>query len=109
MAKVGRKFVFHGAFASKAAAREKEHEVGGFVRPATVRGHRRFMVLTRREHHSSTPDRHRRHHRPGNPHHAGWRHAWWLLAGLAVFALYYGGIFYRPLPAVSLDPTTGPR
>jgi hypothetical protein len=46
MSKAGRKVVFHGAFGSKKAAKAKEHEVGGFVRPITVRGSRRWVVMT---------------------------------------------------------------
>ncbi len=108
MAKVGRRFVFHGSFSSKADARAKEHDVGGFIRPTMIRGHRRFMVLTRKGHHSSNPGRHR--HSPGNPHHKGWRHAWLLLAGVAALAIYLGGgALFRPSPAVQLDPTAGPR
>lgn len=48
MAKRGRKVTFHGAFKSKAAAVAKERRVGGFIRPVTVRGQRRYVVMTRR-------------------------------------------------------------
>jgi hypothetical protein len=48
MAKRGRKVTFHGAFKSKEKAVAKERSVGGFIRPITVRGHRRFVVMTRR-------------------------------------------------------------
>lgn len=48
MAKRGRKVTFHGAFKSKDKARAKERRVGGFIREITVRGSRRFVVMTRR-------------------------------------------------------------
>ena len=48
MAKRGRRFSFHGAFGTKAAARKKERAVGGFVRRAKIRGQTRYLVLTRR-------------------------------------------------------------
>jgi hypothetical protein len=48
MAKRGRKVTFHGAFKSKAKAQAKERQVGGFIRPVTVRGSRRYVVMTRR-------------------------------------------------------------
>lgn len=47
MAGRGRKFTFHGAYGSKAAAVREERAVGGFIRPTMIRGHRRYMVLTR--------------------------------------------------------------
>jgi hypothetical protein len=48
MAKTGRKVKFHGAFKSKEKARAKERQVGGFIKAITVRGSRRFVVMTRR-------------------------------------------------------------
>lgn len=48
MAKRGRRFTFHGAFATKAKARQKERRVkGAFIRRVTIRGDTRFVVLTR--------------------------------------------------------------
>jgi hypothetical protein len=44
--KVGKKVVFHGAFKSKADAEKKERQVGGFIRPSTMRGSRRFVVMS---------------------------------------------------------------
>src|SRR5262245_56307187 len=44
----GRRFKFHGAFGSKAAAVRKERRVKhAFIRPTNIKGHRRYMVLTR--------------------------------------------------------------
>lgn len=43
---VGRRFLFHGAFGTKAAARRKERQVGGFIRKSTIGGRPRYMVLT---------------------------------------------------------------
>jgi len=48
MAKKGRKFTFHGAFGTKAAARAKERKVKGFIKSALIRGKRRWLVLTSR-------------------------------------------------------------
>lgn len=42
----GRRFTFHGAFSSKEKAVAKERAVGGFIRTRTIRGHRRYVVLT---------------------------------------------------------------
>lgn len=44
--KAGRKVVFHRAFGSKAAAKQKERRVGGFVRRVKVRGQVRYVVMT---------------------------------------------------------------
>ncbi len=49
MAGRGRKVTFHGAFASKKKAQAKKHRVGGFLRRVTVRGSRRWVVMTRRK------------------------------------------------------------
>lgn len=46
MAKIGRRFTFHGAFASKTDAVQKERAVGGFIQPRTIRGQRRYVVMT---------------------------------------------------------------
>jgi hypothetical protein len=48
MAKKGRKVTFHGAFTSKEKAVAKEQRVGGFIKQITVRGSRRYVVMTRR-------------------------------------------------------------
>lgn len=50
MAKRGQRVVFHGAFSSKSRAVAKERKLGkgAYVRPTTIKGHRRYMVLTRR-------------------------------------------------------------
>jgi len=45
MAGRGRRVTFHGAFASKAAAKRKERRVHGYIRTASIRGHRRYLVL----------------------------------------------------------------
>lgn len=42
----GRRFTFHGAFGTKAAARKKERAVGGFIQPRVIRGRKRFIVMT---------------------------------------------------------------
>jgi hypothetical protein len=55
--KIGKKFAFHGAFGSKAAAVEKEREVGGFIRKMTIRGDTRYVVLTRKDNPSRDVDR----------------------------------------------------
>lgn len=48
MAGKGKKFDFHGSFADKSAAVEKEREVGGFIRERRVKGKLRYMVMTER-------------------------------------------------------------
>jgi len=49
MAKRGRKVTFHGAFSSKAKAKRKEHiSVGAYIRRVKIKGHVRWLVLTRR-------------------------------------------------------------
>ena len=46
--KRGRAVTFHGAYSTKADAKRKEHRVAhGYIRPTTIRGHRRFLVLSR--------------------------------------------------------------
>jgi hypothetical protein len=47
MAARGRGVTFHGAFRHKADAVVKERQVGGFLRVLTVRGQRRYAVVTR--------------------------------------------------------------
>lgn len=50
MAKRGRKFTFHGAFATKAAAKRKERRVGGFILKRRMRGRGvRYLVVTKRK------------------------------------------------------------
>lgn len=48
MAGRGRQVVFHGAFAAKADAVRKARAVGGFVLPFTVRGQKRYAVVTKK-------------------------------------------------------------
>lgn len=49
MSKRGRRMVFHGAFASKAKAEEKEDRVkGAFIRKVKIRKKTRFLVMTRK-------------------------------------------------------------
>jgi hypothetical protein len=49
MAGVGKQFDFHGSFLSKEKAKEKEKEVGGFIRERKVDGRIRYFVLTVRK------------------------------------------------------------
>lgn len=50
MAGVGKTVVFHGAFGKKEGAAEKElHVANAFVKPATIKGHSRYLVLTDRK------------------------------------------------------------
>lgn len=45
----GRRFLFHGSFTEKEDARRREKAVkGAFIREVTVRGRRRFAVLSTR-------------------------------------------------------------
>jgi hypothetical protein len=46
MAGLGTKFDFHGSYTDKAEAVKKEKEVGGFIRERTVKGQKRYFVLT---------------------------------------------------------------
>lgn len=49
MAKRGRRVTFHGAFKSKAdAVRKESRTAGAFIKPITVRGQKRYAVLSRR-------------------------------------------------------------
>lgn len=41
--------MFHGNFASKADAKKKERQVHGFIKPTTIKGKRRFMVMSERK------------------------------------------------------------
>ena len=49
MAGHGKRFDFHGSFASKAEAVKKEKEVGGFIRERKMGGQVRYFVLTERK------------------------------------------------------------
>jgi len=49
MSSKGRKFMFHGAFGSKAKAKVKERKVGGFIRRVKMRNSTRYLVMTRRK------------------------------------------------------------
>lgn len=40
---------FHGAFSSKADAKKKERKVHGFIRPTTIKGERRYVVMSERK------------------------------------------------------------
>lgn len=44
--KTGKRVVFHGAFKSKADAEKKERHVGGFIKTSTIRGSRRYVVMS---------------------------------------------------------------
>lgn len=46
--KCGRRICFHGAFGTKEAAKRKEKRVHGFIREITVRGDKRYVVMTRK-------------------------------------------------------------
>ena len=49
MAGKGRKVTFHGAFKSKEDAVRKERSVkGSYIEEITVRGHKRYAVISRR-------------------------------------------------------------
>jgi hypothetical protein len=49
MAGKGRKVKFHGAFKSKAAAKRRERAGSGrYIEEVTVRGHKRYVVISRR-------------------------------------------------------------
>lgn len=48
-ARRGRKFVFHGAFGTRTRAERKHKRVrGSFIKVWKIRGHRRYVVVTRR-------------------------------------------------------------
>lgn len=72
MAMKGKLVTFHGAFATKAPAVKREREVGGFIRPYTLKGHQRYVVMTRNV--SANP---RRSPRPNV-------FPWWLVVGAGV-------------------------
>lgn len=40
---------FHGAFSSKEDAKKKERKVHGFIRPTTIKGERRYVVMSERK------------------------------------------------------------
>ena len=42
----GKKFNFHGAFSKKEDAKRKEREVHGFIEETTIRGQKRYVVMT---------------------------------------------------------------
>ena len=49
MAGKGYKVTFHGTYTTKAAAQQKERSLGGgFIRAITIRGRRRYLVMTKR-------------------------------------------------------------
>ncbi len=49
MAKRGRKVIFHGAFGSKENAKRKERAGSKrFIRTVTIKGHRRYLVLSKK-------------------------------------------------------------
>jgi hypothetical protein len=47
MAKIGRRFVFHGAFKSKRSAVGHEKK-GEFILGRKIKGHKRYVVVSRR-------------------------------------------------------------
>jgi hypothetical protein len=50
MAKRGRKVTFHGAFGTKAKAKQKERAGSDrFIKEVKVRGQKRFVVMSRRK------------------------------------------------------------
>lgn len=46
MAGKGKRVVFHGAYSRKLDAKLKEHAVKGFIRIVSIKGHKRYAVLT---------------------------------------------------------------
>jgi hypothetical protein len=40
---------FHGAFGDKASAKKKERQVHGFIKPTTIKGERRYVVMSERK------------------------------------------------------------
>lgn len=49
MAGQGRRFTFHGAFASKRKAQRRERaRPGSFIKRVSIKGHRRFLVVRER-------------------------------------------------------------
>jgi hypothetical protein len=57
MAGHGKKFDFHGSFASKSEAVKKDREVHGFIRERVVDGKTRYFVLTERRENDSASAR----------------------------------------------------
>lgn len=49
MAGKGKRVKFHGAYKSKARAKAKEKETGGYIQKISVRGDTRYAVITRRK------------------------------------------------------------
>lgn len=45
--KQGKKVMFHGAFGTEADARIVQRKVKGFIKVITVRGHKRYVVMTK--------------------------------------------------------------
>lgn len=45
----GKKVKFHGAFKSKAKAKARERSVKGYIEETTVRGQKRYVVISRRK------------------------------------------------------------
>jgi hypothetical protein len=41
--------MFHGSFGSKADAKKKERQVKGFIKPTTIKGERRYVVMSERK------------------------------------------------------------
>lgn len=48
MSHCGKRICFHGAFKDKEKAVRKEREVGGFIQRIKVRGHERYVVMSRK-------------------------------------------------------------
>jgi hypothetical protein len=46
---LGYGMMFHGAFATKADAKKKERQVGGFIQPRNIKGARRYVVMSERK------------------------------------------------------------
>lgn len=45
----GRRVTFHGAFKSKEKARQRERRrEGAFIKEVSIKGHRRYLVITER-------------------------------------------------------------
>lgn len=100
MAHRGRRVTFHGAFSSKAAARRKEHLVEGFIQARTIRGARRYVVLTAND----NPRRDAREHAPA-PGVGGWGFV--PLAAIAAGLWFiFGGRPRAAAPATELSSAT---
>lgn len=88
MAKSGRTLTFHGAFGSKAAAVARERKVGGFIRTYTIKGHSRYVVMTRPQNQANP--------RRKSPE----VFPWWLVAGVGAAIL----MLRSPAPVMSEAP-----